>query len=120
MDIRHSNSDDDLREIEFSGFYSGDEQLKNKTCEEVFQAIVSDGVVQLYNHNVNVELIDNVFTQSKLFFQLPLADKMKLGLESNEANRGYIAQGQKKLKFKNDRKESFQIGNEKENEFPNK
>jgi len=79
----------------------------------------SVGFVQLTNHNISEEFIDEVFAESKQFFELPMKAKMKLGLSSTEANRGYIAQGQEKRMFRKDRKETFEIGNEEEEEFSN-
>ena len=108
-----------VEEVDLSEFYNGSEEEKLRVCRKVFEALRSVGFVQLTNHNINEEFIDEVFAESKQFFELPMNAKMKLGLSSTEANRGYIAQGQEKRMFRKDRKETFEIGNEEEEEFSN-
>ena len=41
----------------------------------------------MINHGISQEFMDEVFSQSKRFFTLPLTEKMKL--LRNEKNRGY-------------------------------
>eukprot|EP00262_Sarcandra_glabra_P015712 TRINITY_DN4907_c0_g2_i1.p1 TRINITY_DN4907_c0_g2~~TRINITY_DN4907_c0_g2_i1.p1 ORF type:complete len:300 (-),score=49.82 TRINITY_DN4907_c0_g2_i1:378-1232(-) len=51
------------------------------------KASVDSGFFYVVNHGISQEFMDEVFAQSKRFFDLPIDDKMKL--LRNEKNRGY-------------------------------
>ncbi|XP_059634909.1 2-oxoglutarate-Fe(II) type oxidoreductase hxnY isoform X3 [Cornus florida] len=51
------------------------------------QACLDSGFFYVINHGINQELMDEVFVQSKKFFNLPISEKMKL--LRNEKHRGY-------------------------------
>ncbi|GAA0151920.1 oxidoreductase [Lithospermum erythrorhizon] len=51
------------------------------------QACLDSGFFYLVNHGISQELMDEVFAQSKRFFNLPMEEKMKL--LRNEKHRGY-------------------------------
>lgn len=51
------------------------------------QACLDSGFFYVINHGISQEFMDEVFYQSKRFFDLPISEKMKL--LRNEKNRGY-------------------------------
>lgn len=51
------------------------------------QACVTSGFFYIVNHGVDPVLLEEVFTQSKNFFSLPLEEKMKVIHDKN--HRGY-------------------------------
>ena len=51
------------------------------------QGIVDSGFFYVLDHGISQEFMDEVFSQSKMFFELPNSEKMKL--LRNEKNRGY-------------------------------
>lgn len=53
----------------------------------LFQACLDSGFFYVVNHGISQEFMDEVFTQSKRFFTLPLKEKMKA--LRNEKHRGY-------------------------------
>lgn len=48
---------------------------------------MDSGFFYVINHGISQKFLDEVFAQSKRFFNLPLEEKMKL--VRNEKNRGY-------------------------------
>ncbi|KAF8388913.1 hypothetical protein HHK36_025594 [Tetracentron sinense] len=51
------------------------------------QACLDAGFFYVVNHGISQEFMDEVFAQSKLFFDLPISEKMKV--LRNEKHRGY-------------------------------
>lgn len=54
--------------------------------EKKSQACMDSGFFYVINHAISKEFMDEVFAQSKKFFELPFDEKMKLWVERN---RGY-------------------------------
>lgn len=52
-----------------------------------WQACLDCGFFYVINHGMSEEFMDEVFAQSKQFFELPISEKMKL--LRNEKHRGY-------------------------------
>ncbi|EEF30909.1 2-oxoglutarate-Fe(II) type oxidoreductase hxnY [Ricinus communis] len=82
------------------------------TANSIRQACVEYGFFYLVNHGIEQELIAKVFEESKKFFSLPFAEKMKL---LRNEHRGYTPLFAENLDFslsnsKGDCKESFYIG----------
>ncbi|KAJ0560872.1 putative flavanone 3-dioxygenase [Helianthus annuus] len=75
-------------------------------------ACMDSGFFYVTNHGISEEFMDQVFTQSKNFFDLPLEEKMKL--LRNEKHRGYTPALDELLDPANqihgDHKEGFYIG----------
>ncbi|EOY24271.1 2-oxoglutarate and Fe(II)-dependent oxygenase superfamily protein isoform 2 [Theobroma cacao] len=75
------------------------------------KACMDHGFFYLVNHEVEEELLKEVFEQSSKFFSLPVEEKMKLAKKNH---RGYTAPYAEKLdtslNTKGDSKESFYIG----------
>ncbi|PIN20594.1 Iron/ascorbate family oxidoreductase [Handroanthus impetiginosus] len=76
------------------------------------QACLDSGFFYVINHGIEEEFMDEVFSQSKRFFSLPMEEKMKL--LRNEKNRGYTPMFDESLDPSNqihgDYKEGYYIG----------
>ncbi|KAF8400896.1 hypothetical protein HHK36_014199 [Tetracentron sinense] len=58
-----------------------------KSVSLLKQACLDSGFFYVVNHGISQEFMDEVFAQSKRFFDLPMSEKMKL--LRNEKHRGY-------------------------------
>lgn len=63
--------------IDFGPFYGNNIEAKRKLIEEVRAACLAKGFFQITNHPIPKDLQDQVFSQCKEFFSLPLEEKMK-------------------------------------------
>ncbi|KAL5697542.1 hypothetical protein ACHQM5_028675 [Ranunculus cassubicifolius] len=76
------------------------------------QACLDSGFFYVVNHGISSEFMEEVFEQSKMFFELPIDEKMKL--LRNEKHRGYTPVLDEHLDPKNqvngDYKEGYYIG----------
>ncbi|KAL9268535.1 2-oxoglutarate-dependent dioxygenase-like protein, partial [Drosera capensis] len=76
------------------------------------QACLDCGFFYVINHGISQEFMDEVFAESKKFFSLPVAEKMKV--LRNEKNRGYTPLLDERLDPDNqvngDYKEGYYIG----------
>ncbi|KAL7093671.1 hypothetical protein ACP275_11G053400 [Erythranthe tilingii] len=76
------------------------------------KACLESGFFYVINHGIDEEFMDEVFDQSKRFFDLPVEEKMKL--LRNEKNRGYTPLFDQSLdpvnQINGDYKEGFYIG----------
>ncbi|KAG5547422.1 hypothetical protein RHGRI_013196 [Rhododendron griersonianum] len=59
----------------------------NNSVSLLKQACLDSGFFYVINHGISQEFMDEVFNQSKRFFDLPVSEKMKL--LRNEKHRGY-------------------------------
>jgi isopenicillin N synthase-like dioxygenase len=88
---------------------------------ELLEAFQSIGFATLTHHGVPTYTIESGFHQSKAFFRLPTEDKLKYKYEGYASNRGYIPMGNETHESQlADKKETFDIGNEEEEEYGNK
>ncbi|CAM6101859.1 unnamed protein product [Calypogeia fissa] len=85
---------------------------KSLLAKTIRKACVESGFFYLVNHGIDQQLIDEVFLQSKRFFDLPLDEKMKVSHDVN--HRGYTPMADETLDPLNskqgDTKEGFNIG----------
>ncbi len=79
--------------IDFHQFLIGNAHDKQLVGEELLNAFKNFGFLYLANHGIPKDQLNQVFGQSKRFFDLPMAEKDKLSWKSPEANRGYVAPG---------------------------
>ncbi|PWA58900.1 2-oxoglutarate (2OG) and Fe(II)-dependent oxygenase superfamily protein [Artemisia annua] len=85
------------------------------TAHSIRQACTDYGFFYLINHGVDEQLLQNVFEQSRLFFSLPLEDKMKCSRNIG-GDFGFSPLYAENLdsssssKTKGDSKETFHIG----------
>ncbi|PKU74923.1 Flavonol synthase/flavanone 3-hydroxylase [Dendrobium catenatum] len=84
----------------------------NKSVSLLKQACLDSGFFYVVDHGISQEFMDEVFFQSKKFFDLPLPEKMKL--LRNEKHRGYTPPLDELLDPENqvhgDYKEGYYIG----------
>ncbi|KIL66413.1 hypothetical protein M378DRAFT_185987 [Amanita muscaria Koide BX008] len=123
--------------VNFSSFYSSSPSERSQTGTAIFEALRDIGFVYLTNHGVSKQVIDEAFTQSRVFFDLPLVDKLKAPHPPESWNhRGYSQIGQEKISLYPDAlntgttstdkvpsvldmKESFDLGRENDPITPN-
>ncbi|KAF5939916.1 hypothetical protein HYC85_021083 [Camellia sinensis] len=76
------------------------------------QACLDSGFFYVINHGINQEFMDEVFNQSKFFFDLPVSEKMKV--LRNKKHRGYTPLFNERLdpvnQIHGDYKEGYYIG----------
>eukprot|EP00455_Lapot_gusevi_P010474 TRINITY_DN1473_c0_g2_i2.p1 TRINITY_DN1473_c0_g2~~TRINITY_DN1473_c0_g2_i2.p1 ORF type:complete len:341 (-),score=86.10 TRINITY_DN1473_c0_g2_i2:46-1068(-) len=98
--------------IDFAGM-RGDLKDQKKVAEQVYSACKEIGFLVLVNHGMDQKLIQSAFQQSKQFFALPPAEKLKVKYTTAEANRGYLGVGAESLMYGlKDIKETYEIGYE--------
>ncbi|XP_047167067.1 2-oxoglutarate-Fe(II) type oxidoreductase hxnY-like [Vigna umbellata] len=92
----------------------------NQSVRLLKQACLDSGFFYVVNHGISQEFMDEVFSQSKKFFSLPLEEKMKI--LRNEKHRGYTPVLDELLDPENqlhgDYKEGYYIGVEKGEDDP--
>ena len=74
--------------IDFGPYFAGETGALDCLGAEVRRACETIGFFYIENHGVSQDLIDRAFEQSKRFHALPLEDKRKLKLDSN--NVGFL------------------------------
>ncbi|KAG8367345.1 hypothetical protein BUALT_Bualt16G0062500 [Buddleja alternifolia] len=88
--------------------------------KRVVAACLDSGFFYVTNHGIDEEFMDEVFSQSKRFFSLPMVEKMKL--LRNEKNRGYTPVLDEHLdpvnQIHGDYKEGYYIGTEVSEDDP--
>ena len=98
-------------------------QKDDVIIQQLMDAFTTIGFCTLINHSDDTSFIEDAFSASKQFFQLPLDTKQKYAYTSQESNRGYIAYGQETHdRFGTvlpDVKETFDIGFEGDVEYEN-
>ncbi|KAL9095363.1 MAG: hypothetical protein Q9165_002234 [Trypethelium subeluteriae] len=118
--------------IDFSLVTSGVSTAKKEAARAILHGFTTAGFIYLKNHPIPPDVVDTVFAQSARFFARPKAQKEKLAWTTAKANRGYTALGKEKVTQLTDReeveklrddvpdlKESFEIGRDGEEGYPN-
>ncbi|MBW4612876.1 MAG: isopenicillin N synthase family oxygenase [Desmonostoc vinosum HA7617-LM4] len=97
--------------IDFSPF-TKDTRTKQTVVKQIYQACHQIGFMYLQNPRISQNLTDQVFAQSKSFFNLPLEIKQKLAWNNEFSNIGYVGIERERLNPNNpgDLKEAFNIG----------
>ena len=100
--------------VDLSDFLSNDAQRKQKFVHEIGSAYEDIGFVSLKNHFLDDALVDNLYTEIKDFFALPLETKSKYEIPGLGGQRGYISFGKEHAKGKKegDLKEFWHFGQE--------
>lgn len=98
--------------VNLNDFTSGDPVRKQKFVDEIGKAYEEIGFVALKGHFLDDELIDNLYSEIKKFFSLPLETKQKYEIEGIGGQRGYISFGKESAKGKKegDLKEFWHFG----------
>jgi isopenicillin N synthase-like dioxygenase len=105
--------------IDFSLFSNGNQAEKQTVIKEIYQACHQIGFMYLQNHFIPEDLIEQVFTKSKNFFDLPLEAKQKLAWSNEISNQGYVGMERERLNPEQpgDLKEAFNIGRQEEKRY---
>lgn len=87
---------------------------QEKTSREIFHACHDIGFLYIKNHGISQALIDQLFAQSKWFFNQPEEEKQKLAWSNEYSNRGYVGVERERLDERKpgDLKEAFNVGRE--------
>lgn len=68
-----------------------DNSDKQAVAKEIRWALSNVGFMYVKNHGIDPQIVEDVFAQTRTFFDLPLEEKMKLHIgQSGVAMRGYI------------------------------
>ncbi|MBR8837836.1 MAG: isopenicillin N synthase family oxygenase [Stigonema ocellatum SAG 48.90 = DSM 106950] len=106
----------DIPVIDFSLFTNGDATARQTVVEQIYQACHEIGFMYLENMGISIDVLEKVFTQSKYFFNLPLAMKQQQAWSHEFSNQGYIGIERERLdpNKPGDLKEAFNIGKQDE------
>lgn len=102
--------------VDLADFLSEDPKRKQKFVDELGKTYEEIGFVALKNHFLDDRLVENLYTEVKDFFALPLATKKKYEIDGLGGQRGYVSFGKEHAKGKKegDLKEFWHFGQEPE------
>jgi isopenicillin N synthase-like dioxygenase len=80
---------EEIPQVDCSRLYSSSLQERTDIAEAVGKAFREVGFLYAISHGIPVELQDEIYRASKEFFDLPLAEKMKVHNSMSKAKRGY-------------------------------
>lgn len=97
--------------IDLAAFTNGDETTRQIIAKQIYQACHEIGFMYLQNSGISQNLLQQVFTQSKSFFNLPLAVKQQLAWSNEFKNTGYVGIEKERLNPNKpgDLKEAFNL-----------
>ncbi len=100
--------------IDFAAFISGNADSRQAVARQIYQACHEIGFMYLKNPGISSSLIDQLFTQTKQFFDLPVEVKNQLAWSDKFSNRGYVGVERERLdpEKPGDLKEAFNVGKE--------
>ncbi|MEX0813506.1 MAG: 2-oxoglutarate and iron-dependent oxygenase domain-containing protein [Chitinophagales bacterium] len=91
----------------------------NKTIKEIAQACRKNGFFYISGHSISGDLQNKLEALSKVFFELPLEEKMKISMQKGgKAWRGYFPIGDELTSGKPDQKEGLYFGSELDSTHP--
>ncbi|MEE1963471.1 Isopenicillin N synthase [Flagellimonas taeanensis] len=98
--------------VDLEDFISGDPARKEKFVKEIGAAFEGIGFVALSGHFLSDQLVDDLYSEIKKFFQLPQEVKDKYEIEGIGGQRGYTSFGKEHAKGKKegDLKEFWHFG----------
>jgi isopenicillin N synthase-like dioxygenase len=98
--------------VDLADFLSDNSARKQKFVNEIGRAYEEIGFVSLKNHFLNDNLVDNLYTEVKSFFSLPVETKKNYEIEGLGGQRGYVSFGKEHAKGKKegDLKEFWHFG----------
>ncbi len=98
--------------VDLSDFISGDASRKQKFVDAIGKAYEEIGFVALKGHFLDDTLVENLYTEVKNFFSLPLETKQKYEIPGIGGQRGYVSFGKESAKGKKegDLKEFWHFG----------
>ncbi len=104
--------------VNLQDFLSDDPAKKQKFIQEIGDAYEQIGFVALKGHFLSDELVNSLYEQIKLFFELPLETKENYEIEGIGGQRGYTSFGKESAKGRSegDLKEFWHFGQYVEND----
>lgn len=98
--------------VNLQDFLSDDNDRKQKFVQEIGKAYEDIGFVALKGHFLNDKLVENLYSEVKNFFELPLETKEKYEIPGIGGQRGYISFGKEHAKGRStgDLKEFWHFG----------
>ena len=105
--------------VDMADFLSGNPEKKSRFVKDLGDAYTSIGFAAISNHGISRELIDRLYEQIRLFFDLPYEIKKKYEGD-NAGQRGFTSFGKEHAKDsdKGDLKEFWHFGQELEKDDP--
>jgi isopenicillin N synthase-like dioxygenase len=103
--------------VDLNDFISGDPLKKQQFVNDIGKAYEDIGFVALKGHFLNDALVENLYSEVKKFFSLPLETKQKYEIPGIGGQRGYVSFGKESAKGKKegDLKEFWHFGQYVEN-----
>ncbi|MFD1061850.1 isopenicillin N synthase family dioxygenase [Winogradskyella litorisediminis] len=103
---------DRIPSVDLKDFLSGDPNRKQKFINEIGKAYEDIGFVALKGHFLDDALVDELYSEVKNFFDLPVEKKREYEIEGIGGQRGYISFGKESAKGKKegDLKEFWHFG----------
>lgn len=98
--------------VDLRDFLSEDPKRKQKFVDEIGKAYEDIGFVALKGHFLDEKLVENLYSEVKQFFNLPLETKEKYEIPEIGGQRGYISFGKEHAKGRStgDLKEFWHFG----------
>lgn len=98
--------------VDLRDFLSEDPIRKQKFVNEIGKAYEDIGFVALKGHFLNDQLVDNLYSEVRNFFSLPLVTKSKYEIPGIGGQRGYVSFGKEHAKGRSagDLKEFWHFG----------
>ncbi|WP_392531530.1 isopenicillin N synthase family dioxygenase [Nostoc sp. C117] len=98
--------------IDLTAFTNGNATTRQAVVKQIYQACHEIGFMYLQNSGISKDLIEQVFSYSKSFFNLPLEVKQKQAWSDEFSNTGYVAIERERLNPNKpgDLKEAFNVG----------
>ncbi|MBT8265074.1 MAG: isopenicillin N synthase family oxygenase [Bacteroidia bacterium] len=109
---------DTIPSVNLEDFLSGDPNRKQKFIDEIGKAYEEIGFVALKGHFLDETLVENLYTEIKNFFSLPVDVKRSYEIPGIGGQRGYVSFGKESAKGKKegDLKEFWHFGQYVEND----
>jgi len=98
--------------VDLRDFLSDDPKRKQKFVNEIGSAYETIGFVALKGHFLDDKLVDNLYSEVRNFFDLPIETKSKYEIPSIGGQRGYVSFGKEHAKGRSagDLKEFWHFG----------
>ncbi|HLO87625.1 MAG TPA: 2-oxoglutarate and iron-dependent oxygenase domain-containing protein [Nostocaceae cyanobacterium] len=107
--------------IDLANFINGNTNNRQATSKEIYHACREIGFMYLQNYGISPASIEQVFSKSQSFFNLPLETKQQLAWSNEYSNAGYVGIARERLNphQPGDLKEAFNIvGGKRESNHP--
>lgn len=100
--------------IDLSQFQISNQVRRQNVVKKIYQSCHEIGFMYIQNSGISTDLLEQVFSASKSFFNLPLAVKQQLAWKDEFINTGYVGLEREHLNPNEpgDLKEAFNISNQ--------